>query len=61
MTDANPLEPYDAVLLASYGGPEKPDEIMPFLRRAQRAGTRVVVIDPRRTTTANACRSPSRP
>ena len=33
MTDANPLEPYDAVLLASFGGPEKPDEIMPFLRR----------------------------
>ena len=33
MTYTNPLEPYDAVLLASFGGPEKPDEIMPFLRR----------------------------
>lgn len=33
MTDASPLEPYDALLLASFGGPEKPDEIMPFLRR----------------------------
>ena len=34
MTEApRSLEPYDAVLLASFGGPEKPDEIMPFLRR----------------------------
>jgi len=33
MTEANALEPYDAVLLASFGGPEKADEIMPFLRR----------------------------
>ncbi|HEU4999955.1 MAG TPA: ferrochelatase [Lapillicoccus sp.] len=27
------LEPYDAVLLLSFGGPEAPDEVMPFLRR----------------------------
>lgn len=34
MTDAAAaLEPYDAVLLGSFGGPEGPDEVMPFLRR----------------------------
>ncbi len=27
------LQPYDAVLLLSFGGPEAPDEVMPFLRR----------------------------
>jgi len=27
------LAPYDAVLLLSFGGPEGPDEVMPFLRR----------------------------
>lgn len=26
------LDPYDAVLLLSFGGPEGPDEVMPFLR-----------------------------
>jgi ferrochelatase len=30
---AEALEPYDAVLLLSFGGPEAPDEVMPFLRR----------------------------
>ena len=30
---AEALEPYDAVLLLSFGGPEGPDEVMPFLRR----------------------------
>lgn len=30
---ASPLAPYDAVLLASFGGPERADEVMPFLRR----------------------------
>jgi ferrochelatase len=30
---AETLEPYDAVLLLSFGGPEAPDEVMPFLRR----------------------------
>ena len=29
----HPLRPYDAVLLASFGGPEAPEEVMPFLRR----------------------------
>ncbi|MFQ6170612.1 ferrochelatase [Oryzobacter sp. R7] len=34
MTDAHAaLEPYDAVLLGSFGGPEAPQEVMPFLRR----------------------------
>lgn len=28
-----PLPPYDAVLLLSFGGPEAPAEVMPFLRR----------------------------
>jgi protoporphyrin/coproporphyrin ferrochelatase len=27
------LSPYDAVLLLSFGGPEAPDEVLPFLRR----------------------------
>ncbi len=27
------LHPYDAVLLQSFGGPEGPDEVLPFLRR----------------------------
>ncbi|OFE14490.1 ferrochelatase [Humibacillus sp. DSM 29435] len=27
------LAPYDAVLLLSFGGPEAPEEVMPFLRR----------------------------
>ncbi|MGB5951920.1 MAG: ferrochelatase [Ornithinimicrobium sp.] len=27
------LNPYDAVVLLSFGGPEAPDEVMPFLRR----------------------------
>jgi ferrochelatase len=27
------LAPYDALLLLSFGGPEEPDEVMPFLRR----------------------------
>ena len=30
---AEALGPYDAVLLLSFGGPEGPDEVMPFLRR----------------------------
>lgn len=27
------LAPYDAILLVSFGGPEGPDEVLPFLRR----------------------------
>jgi ferrochelatase len=30
--DANPLEPYDGILLLSFGGPEKPEDVLPFLR-----------------------------
>ncbi|HET7304364.1 MAG TPA: ferrochelatase [Segeticoccus sp.] len=30
--DESPLAPYDAVLLLSFGGPEAPEEVMPFLR-----------------------------
>src|SRR5688572_29777220 len=30
---ASALDPYDVVLLGSFGGPEGPDEVMPFLRR----------------------------
>ncbi|MDX6234679.1 MAG: protoporphyrin/coproporphyrin ferrochelatase, partial [Nocardioidaceae bacterium] len=26
------LQPYDALLLVSFGGPEKPDDVVPFLR-----------------------------
>ena len=32
MTDPD-LAPYDALLLLSFGGPEGPDEVLPFLRR----------------------------
>ncbi len=31
--DDDALAPYDAVVLLSFGGPEAPDEVMPFLRR----------------------------
>jgi ferrochelatase len=31
-SEASPLAPYDAILLLSFGGPEKPDDVMPFLR-----------------------------
>ncbi|RKT77845.1 ferrochelatase [Terracoccus luteus] len=27
------MDPYDAILLLSFGGPEAPEEVMPFLRR----------------------------
>ncbi|MGN6302389.1 MAG: ferrochelatase [Angustibacter sp.] len=30
------LAPYDAVLLLSFGGPEQPDDVMPFLRNVTR-------------------------
>ncbi|MGZ4595071.1 MAG: ferrochelatase, partial [Actinomycetes bacterium] len=34
MSDAvdRPLEPYDGILLLSFGGPEKPEDVLPFLR-----------------------------
>jgi len=31
-SDASPLTPYDGILLLSFGGPEKPDDVIPFLR-----------------------------
>jgi ferrochelatase len=31
--DTDPLEPYDGILLLSFGGPEKPEDVLPFLRR----------------------------
>ncbi|GAB3821011.1 ferrochelatase [Tessaracoccus terricola] len=30
----HPLSPYSAVLVASYGGPNKPDDVLPFMRNA---------------------------
>ena len=30
--DISPLSPYDGILLMSFGGPEKPEDVMPFLR-----------------------------
>ncbi|MGJ7441567.1 ferrochelatase [Aquipuribacter sp. MA13-6] len=35
MTDAD-LRPYDALLLLSFGGPEGPDDVMPFLENVTR-------------------------
>lgn len=32
----NSADPYDAVLLLSFGGPERPDEVMPFLENVTR-------------------------
>ncbi|WP_167145655.1 ferrochelatase [Actinomyces sp. ZJ308] len=31
---ADPLAPYDAVLLLSYGGPRRPEDVLPFMRNA---------------------------
>ena len=31
---SDPLAPYDALLLVSYGGPEGPDDVLPFMRNA---------------------------
>ncbi|MEU5400537.1 ferrochelatase [Streptomyces sp. NPDC005963] len=36
MSDAPDLSPYDALLLLSYGGPEGPDDVVPFLENATR-------------------------
>ena len=30
--EVSPLNPYDGILLLSFGGPEKPEDVMPFLR-----------------------------
>ncbi|SPT54305.1 Ferrochelatase [Actinomyces bovis] len=34
MNHADPLAPYDAVLVLSYGGPQGPDDVLPFMRNA---------------------------
>ena len=31
-SDPNPVSPYDGILLLSFGGPEKAEDVMPFLR-----------------------------
>jgi len=31
-SDISPLNPYDGILLLSFGGPGKPEDVMPFLR-----------------------------
>jgi ferrochelatase len=31
-SDLNPLRPYDGILLLSFGGPERTEDVMPFLR-----------------------------
>jgi ferrochelatase len=36
MDDSLPVEPYDALLVVSFGGPEGPDEVMPFLENVLR-------------------------
>jgi ferrochelatase len=33
---ADTLSPYDAVLLVSFGGPERPEDVMPFLKNVTR-------------------------
>ena len=33
---ANGLEPYEAVVLVSFGGPERPEEVVPFLENVTR-------------------------
>lgn len=36
MTHPARLDPYDAVLLVSFGGPEQPEDVLPFLRNVTR-------------------------
>jgi protoporphyrin/coproporphyrin ferrochelatase len=36
MGDSRPAEPYDAILVVSFGGPEALDEVMPFLENVLR-------------------------
>jgi ferrochelatase len=33
---ASSLAPYDALLLLSFGGPEKPEDVLPFMRNVTR-------------------------
>ena len=34
--EANRLEPYEAIVLVSFGGPERPEEVVPFLENVTR-------------------------
>ena len=36
MSDSRPADPYDALLVVSFGGPEAPDEVLPFLENVLR-------------------------
>jgi len=36
MSDSRTAEPYDAILVVAFGGPEAPDEVMPFLENVLR-------------------------
>jgi ferrochelatase len=36
MPGGSPLAPYDALLVVSFGGPEKPDDVIPFLENVTR-------------------------
>src|SRR4051794_28463973 len=35
-SDRTSLDPYDAVLLLSFGGPERPEDVLPFLENVTR-------------------------
>ena len=35
-SNAEPLDPYDAILLVSFGGPEAPEDVQPFLENVTR-------------------------
>ena len=36
VTPGSPLDPYDAVILVSFGGPEGPDDVLPFMENVTR-------------------------
>src|SRR5215210_9363336 len=35
-SNAEPLDPYDAIMLVSFGGPEAPEDVLPFLENVTR-------------------------
>src|SRR5215218_7251747 len=45
-SNAEPLDPYDAILLVSFGGPEAPEDVQPFLENVSATSAR--------TTTSSA-------
>ncbi|HCG30772.1 MAG TPA: molybdopterin oxidoreductase, partial [Chloroflexi bacterium] len=51
---AQDVEHANLVIIWGHNPASTNPHFMPFLRRAQRAGTKVIVIDPRRTTTARS-------